>query len=144
MHVTEFRKLATAKKSVKHEESILQQQVVKAFYDDPRNAKYWLFSIKNSSKMGGKQITAKNGKKIPLEAIIAKREGVRAGAADLCLLVPNKEYHGFFIECKVGNNGQSDAQKEFEAYCIEMNYKYSCLRDFDTIMKEIKNYLANL
>lgn len=36
-----------------------------------------------TTKMGGKKVKGKNGKEIPLEAIIAKREGLRKGVADL-------------------------------------------------------------
>lgn len=126
----------TAKKP-RHEESKLQQACVRWFnYQYPNLI---LFSVKNSSKMGGKK--TKHG--IPLEAIIAKREGLVSGIADVLLLQPNHFFHGFFIEFKTDKGRQSESQKTFEKYCKEHGYKYLIIRNLDVFINEIKKYLMN-
>jgi hypothetical protein len=127
------------KKAVQHIESDLQQSCIKWFaYQYPQ---YWLFSVKNSSKMGGKKVKGKNGKEIPLEAIIAKREGLRKGVADLQLLYGNGEHFSLFLELKTDTGSQSKEQKEFEAYCTQNKFKYVVIRSIDQFIQEIKEYI---
>lgn len=132
-------KTIAQKKRIKHIESKLQQSCVAWFsYQYPQ---YWLFSVKNSSKMGGKMVKGKNGKEIPLEAIIAKREGLRKGVADLQLLYGNGEHYSLFLELKTNTGSQSNEQKEFEAYCKKNNYKYVVVSTIEEFIKEINNYI---
>lgn len=116
------------KKSVQREGK-LQESCVKWFYlmfDSERN---WLFSIPNG------------GSRHKLEAFRLKREGVRAGVADLCLLKPNAEFHALFIELKYKNtNNQSKAQIEFQKYCNDNGYCYKVVRTLDEFMLTIKKY----
>ena len=133
-------KTIAQKKQVQHIESQLQQDCVEWFtYQYPQ---YWLFSVKNSSKMGGKMVKGKNGKEIPLEAIIAKREGLRKGVADLQLLYGNSEHYSLFLELKTDTGSQSKEQKEFEAYCNKNKFKYVVVRSLEQFITEIKNYLT--
>lgn len=133
-------KTIVQKKQVQHIESELQQSCVEWFaYQYPQ---YWLFSVKNSSKMGGKKVKGKNGKEIPLEAIIAKREGLRKGVADLQLLYGNGEHYSLFLELKTDTGSQSKEQKEFEAYCNQNKFKYVVVRSLEQFINEVKNYLT--
>lgn len=50
------------------------------------------------------------GKRNAAEAAHLKRQGVKAGVPDLCLAVPRGEYHGLYIELKVGKNKPTDNQ----------------------------------
>jgi len=124
---------------IKHEESKLQQSCVQWF--NIQYPQYWLFSVKNSSKMGGKKIKTKYGKEIPFEAIIAKREGLKSGVADLQLLFGNGEFYSLFIELKTKVGKQSESQKEFEDYCNRNKYKYIVVRSLDEFIGEVKKYL---
>lgn len=126
-------------KPVSHEESDLQQECVAWF--NSNHPQYWLFSVKNSSKMGGKTITAKSGKQIPLEAIIAKREGLRAGVADLQLLFGNGEHYSLFLEMKTETGTQTKEQKEFEAYCNANKFKYVVIRTLIEFINTITAYI---
>lgn len=71
----------------------------------------WLFAIPN----GGKRDKA--------VAAALREEGVKAGVPDLCLPVPRGEYHGLFIELKVGNNQPTPEQREWIAALREAGYR---------------------
>ena len=140
LSIEEFKKLNRKPgKSMRHEESDLQQACVKWF--DYQYPQYWLFSVKNSSKMGGKKVAGNNGKEVPLEAIIAKREGLRAGVADLQLLYGNGTHYSLFLELKTEIGSQSKEQKEFEAYCKSNNFKYVIVRSLDEFIKAVNEYI---
>lgn len=128
------------KKALQHIESELQQSCVKWFAN--QYPLYWLFSVKNSSKMGGKKVKGKNGKDIALEAIIAKREGLRKGVADLQLLYGNGEHYSLFLELKTDVGKQSKEQKEFEAYCHQNNFRYEVIRSLDQFIRVVNDYLG--
>ena len=87
--------------------------------------------------------TPNGGTRLTLEAITLKKEGVLPGVSDLSLMVPNKDYHGYFIELKVGKNTQSENQKNFEKAVRSMGYKYDVIRDFDTFKERVTNYMNN-
>lgn len=42
-----------------------------------------------------------------------KNKGVRSGVSDICVMYPVGQYHGLFIELKIGRNKISDAQAHF-------------------------------
>lgn len=133
-------KTVAQKKAVQHIESELQQSCVEWFaYQYPS---YWLFSVKNSSKMGGKKVKGKNGKEIPLEAIIAKREGLRKGVADLQLLYGNGEHYSLFLELKTDVGTQSKEQKEFEAYCNQNKFRYEVIRSLEQFIHVVNVYIG--
>lgn len=58
----------------------------------------WLYAVPN----GGKRDRA--------EAAHLKRQGVKPGVPDLCLPVPRGEFHGLYIEMKVGRNKPTENQ----------------------------------
>jgi hypothetical protein len=93
--------------------------------------------------MGGKKIRCKNGKEIPLEAIIAKKEGLLAGVADLQVLFGNVTYNSLFIECKTMKGKQSEEQEKFEDYCNRNKFKYVIIRTVEEFLKEVDKYLKN-
>ncbi len=70
-----------------------------------------------------------------------KAEGVRKGALDLILAKPRGDYHGLFIEMKVGDNQPSDEQKEFIRYLDSVGYKTAVHWNAGTAIEEIKGYL---
>ena len=43
-----------------------------------------------------------------------KAEGVKAGVPDICLPVARRNFHGLYIEMKVGKNKQTPAQQEWD------------------------------
>lgn len=82
------------------------------------------------------------GSRNKIEAKRLKAEGVIAGVADLFLMEPRNEYHGFYIEMKYGNtNKQSDNQLQFEKMCNERGYLYRVAKSFEEFVKQINDYL---
>ena len=71
-----------------------------------------------------------------------KAEGAVEGVSDLFITIPNKEYHGFYIEVKSPTGTQSKEQKEFQK-AVEGKYKYSIIRSLDQFIFETDAYLAN-
>jgi hypothetical protein len=70
-----------------------------------------------------------------------RKEGVTSGVADVILLIPSGDLHGLCIEFKVGKNTQTDTQKDFEMAVLVQDYAYYVIKDFDTFITKIKNYL---
>jgi hypothetical protein len=108
-------------------ESKLQQSCVKWFgYQYPNHT---IFSIPNG------------GNRDAITGAILKKEGAKAGAADLFLMCAMQGYNGFFIEMKVKIGTQSLSQKEFQKQCEANNYKYVICRNLDEFIIEINNYI---
>ena len=78
------------------------------------------------------------------EAARFKAMGTRAGFPDLVLLVPNKSHHALFIELKIGKNGQTELQRDFQSHVESMGYLYKVIRSFDEFMQEVEDYLRNV
>lgn len=74
-------------------------------------------------------------------AKIMKDEGVRAGVADLILLVPKGGYASLCVEMKTPKGVQSDSQREFERLVTQMRSKYVICRSLEDFQKAIKDYL---
>lgn len=72
-----------------------------------------------------------------------KAEGVMPGVADIALFIPNKDYHGLFIELKVKPNRQSTHQKEWQKVIEPQGYKYQIAYSFDEFQEIIQNYIGN-
>lgn len=70
-----------------------------------------------------------------------KAEGATSGVSDLFLSIPNKTYCGFYIEMKVGYNKQTESQKEFQHHVTAQGYKYAVIKDFDSFVKAVNDYL---
>lgn len=73
-----------------------------------------------------------------------KAEGVVAGVSDLVLFVPNRKYHAFFIELKVGKGRQSEFQKEWEELVTAHGYHYRVVRSLEEFILEIQEYLFSI
>lgn len=76
------------------------------------------------------------------EAARLKAQGVRAGVPDLCLPVPSGEYHGLFIELKVGKNKTSKEQEEWLGKLAGQGYKTAVCYGWEAAMHEILTYLG--
>jgi len=70
-----------------------------------------------------------------------KREGVKAGVADLFIMVTNKTYHGLFIEVKTPIGKQQKTQKNFEQKAIKNGYCYKIVRSLDELITLIESYI---
>lgn len=53
-----------------------------------------------------------------------KAEGVKAGVADIFIYRANSQYHGIFLELKVGANRQQKTQKEFQKLAEAEGFAY--------------------
>lgn len=68
------------------------------------------------------------GRRDKVTAALLKAEGVKAGVPDLCLPVHRGNYHGLFIELKVGSNKPSALQEIWlkqlsqQGYCTAVCY----------------------
>lgn len=114
---------------MKHIESTLQCSCVRWFrYNYPE---YVIFAIPNG------------GNRSAVTGAIMKKEGVLAGVADLFVMIPNRHYHGLFIEMKTQRGQQSDSQKIFEFWCEGAGYAYAVCRSIDGFIATIESYLED-
>ena len=75
--------------------------------------------------------------------IVAKKlkaEGVKAGVADLFLMIPNKIFHGLFIEVKTSVGRQQPSQKDFEKIAFDSGYCYEVVRSLDDLIQCLETY----
>lgn len=82
------------------------------------------------------------GKRNAWTAKIMKDEGVRAGVADLILLIPQGGYAALCIEMKTPIGKQSDEQKKFEKACKEYKSKYVVCHSLEEFQMEVRKYIA--
>lgn len=82
------------------------------------------------------------GRRNAIEAANLKRQGVRAGVADLILLFPKGGHGSLCIEMKYKKNQQQDSQKEWQRVAEAAGNKYVVCRSLNEFMKEVKNYLG--
>lgn len=71
-----------------------------------------------------------------------KAEGVLSGVPDLMIAQPTVKYSGLFIEMKYGKNKTSERQNEVIDLLRNVGYKVEVIRDFETFVNVVKNYLA--
>lgn len=83
------------------------------------------------------------GKRNAIEALKFKRMGTISGFPDLILMIPNKSYHGLFVELKVGKNKQTENQIRFEKEVTNQRYAYVVCRSLDEFMSVVKQYFKN-
>jgi len=110
-------------------ESELQKACVKWFDDNISPTQAFLFSVPNG------------GSRHKLEAINLKKEGLKAGVADLILLLAGGTI--IFIELKHGKNAQSAKQKEFEGTAKGLGFNYYLIRTFKDF-KVVVGYFVTL
>ena len=112
-------------------ESQIQKDCVRWFRKRYESIEPLFFSVANG---GARNVwTAK----------IMKDEGVRAGVADLILLVPRHGYAGLLVEMKTPDGKQSDSQKEFERLATAYKYKYVVVRDLTTFQQLMLWYIED-
>lgn len=82
------------------------------------------------------------GSRNKIEAANLKKQGVKSGVPDLCLPVARKEYHGLYIEMKVGKNKPSDNQKRWISDLNEQGYRAEVCYGWEEAAKVISDYLG--
>ena len=112
-------------------ESQIQKDFVRWFRARYENIEPLFFAVGNG---GARNVwTAK----------IMKDEGVRAGVADLILLIPRHGYAALLIETKTPDGKQSDSQKTFEKLATQYRYKYVVVRDLTTFQQLMMWYIED-
>ena len=85
------------------------------------------------------------GSRNPIEAKNMKAEGVSAGVPDICIPVPNKKYHGLYIEMKRQNGGRvSEKQKEWIDRLNQNGYLAVVCRGFDEAKEVVESYMKEI
>jgi hypothetical protein len=104
-----------------------------------------LINWANYQKWGKLLIAIPNGGYRHITTALAlKRTGTRKGVPDLFLAMPNKNWHGLWIELKRKKGGSlSSEQKEYIALLSEQNYKVEVCKGFDEAKEVITQYLDN-
>jgi hypothetical protein len=69
--------------------------------------------------------------------------GVKSGVPDVCILEPNKNYSGLFIELKVGYNKPSEKQNEWIKKLEKRGYKTLVSYSLDEVIDVVNRYLNN-
>lgn len=69
------------------------------------------------------------------EAVNLKKDGVKAGVADLCVMLPGGR--AVFVEVKSSKGRQQDSQKEFEKKCEKLGFFYYVMYDLEDGLKII-------
>jgi len=110
-------------------ESQIQKQCVEWFRRSYPSIERMFFAVGNG------------GKRNVWTAKIMKDEGVRAGVADLILLIPQGGYAALCIEMKTPVGRQSDEQKAFEKECKRFKIKYVICHSLEEFQREVGNYI---
>ena len=95
------------------------------------------------------------GKRHVKNASDLKKQGVSAGVPDLCIPIPNENYHGLYIEMKrrpkilksgkksYTNSSASISQLEWISKLNTLGYKATICYGSDEAIKVIQEYLEN-
>lgn len=110
-------------------ESKIQKACVKWFRLKYRDIEGLFFAVPNG------------GRRDAWTARIMHDEGVRAGVADLILLLPRGDWAALAIEMKTPQGRQSPAQKAFEKLCGAHGICYAVCRSFDDFREVVTEYL---
>lgn len=84
---------------------------------------------------------ANEGKRTVRFGAELKRMGLKNGVPDIVLPAPRGNYHGLYIEMKVGQNRPTAAQKEFLEFLKSQNYAAAVCYSADAAINIIKTYL---
>ncbi len=68
--------------------------------------------------------------------------GTRSGVPDICLPVPRGDYHGMYLELKVGKNRATESQVWWLDNLKAQGYYTVCAHGFDTAIAAIERYLS--
>ena len=112
MRVVDYRDIA-----LEHD---LQAVILRYLERNGRPDCYW-FAIPNAAK-----------RSLRLGARM-KREGMKAGVADLCIMLPDGV--AAWMESKRAKGTQTDAQKGFQAICGRLGHRYAVVRSLDEAIK---------
>lgn len=82
------------------------------------------------------------GMRHPAVAIKLKKEGVRKGVPDVCVMVPRRHFHGLFIEMKWGKGRASPEQAEWHELLEAQGYKVDICRSWIDAAVLICEYLG--
>jgi hypothetical protein len=72
-----------------------------------------------------------------------KREGLKSGVPDVCLPVPKDNYHGLYIEMKVGRNKPTENQQGWLDALTALGYYTAVCYGCEEAIELIKKYLKN-
>lgn len=71
---------------------------------------------------------------------LLKRMGMRAGASDLFIAIPNHDFHGAWIELKTEKGKPTEKQKEFLTLMEKQGYYTKITYGLDDAINSIKWY----
>jgi hypothetical protein len=78
------------------------------------------------------------GKRTPREGARMKAEGMRAGVADICVMMD--EGTTGWLELKTGKGRQTVEQKAFEAICKRLRHDYAVVRSVEEAEQVLRNW----
>jgi len=82
------------------------------------------------------------GSRNKIEAARMKAEGISAGVPDICIPVPNKHYHGLYIEMKRRKGGVvSEKQKKWIETLNNNGYLAVVCRGFEEARGVVEEYI---
>lgn len=110
-------------------ESKIQKSCVRWFRLKYRDVEPLFFAVPNG------------GARDAWTAKIMHDEGVRAGVADLILLLPRHGFAAMAIEMKTPKGRQSESQKQFQRLCGENGTLYRVVRSFDEFRRLVTQYM---
>jgi hypothetical protein len=102
-------------------QAVLLQYLDVAAYPDP----YW-FAIPNA------------GRRSLRMGSLMKSEGLKAGVADLCFMLPGGK--AAWLELKKPGNYQTIEQKGFQARCIRLDHPYEVAKTFDQAVSILRTW----
>lgn len=79
----------------------------------------------------------------PREGRLLKRKAVKKGVYDFFLALPMNEFHGLWIELKVGKGKLSDEQVAFGERKNQRGYLAVAVWGFEAVKEVILNYLKD-
>jgi len=104
------------------------QAMVLAYLAVSASPDVYVFAIPNAAK------------RTPMLAARMKAEGLRAGVADLCVMLPGGK--AAWLELKDGAGKQSAAQKNFEEICDRLGHDYAVARNLNDAIIFLKDWGA--
>lgn len=110
---------------MRHEESKIQSAIMR-FLDDALPASYRAFAIPNG------------GNRSAVTGAILKREGVKAGVPDICIVRSGGSVA--FLEVKTEKGRLSNSQAEFRDWCGESGVPFAVVRGIDEVETTLRGW----
>lgn len=79
-----------------------------------------------------------------IQLFIMCKAGLTPGVPDVFCAIPNKNYHGLFIEFKYGKNKLSPSQSRMIPLLEAMGYQCNVCYSADEAISVFKDYLSNI